>query len=271
MNRSSSTKYQATLNQIQIAEAELKELHENLRSFEAVVDAQLGDLLDQLGHLNAETSTLEAQLRQIREERLFGKDRMQYTEGAPQPPNKPNLSDLPPHGIIDREAIHGKSAGTSVRLPVPDIKALYRKLARRYHPDLMRNSADRAASNMQMVEINRAYNAGDLKSLMRIAGIGLPYGVELPEDPNGIQKNHSELLSEQELADRKLKAIRQQITRMSDLPIIKLSLEVKLAQHQGRNLLREMAADLQYKVGRKLAERDYLHAQIKTNLGDVNS
>jgi hypothetical protein len=46
---------------------------------------------------------------------------------------------------------------------------------------------------------------------------------------------------------------------------VKLSLDVKLARHQGRDLLGEMQAELQYKVARKLAERDYLRSQISAS------
>ena len=60
---------------------------------------------------------------------------------------------------------------------------LYRRLARRYHPDLARNDADRAQSNDQMKEINQAYTAGDLRTLMRLAGMSLPYGVDLDQPP----------------------------------------------------------------------------------------
>jgi hypothetical protein len=69
-------------------------------------------------------------------------------------------------------------------------------------------------------------------------------------------------LTEAEQIELKLKAVRQQITRLSDLPIVRLSLEVKLARHQGRDLLHEMAAELRFKVARKIAERDYLQSQI---------
>lgn len=267
MNRAPSLQLQNTLNQIKDAEAELEELSHQLRVFENQVDAHLGRLLDQLSDLNAETAALDAQLRHIREERLYGKDRMQYTDGAPHPTRQPNIGDLPPHGFSNREAIHAKSEGSSTsERNIPDIKVLYRKLARRYHPDLARSDSDRAASNAQMIEINRAYDAGDIKTMLRLAGIGLPYGVQMPELPIEMRKSHSGPLNELEQAERKLKATRQQIARMSSLPIIKLSLDVKLAQHQGRNLLGEMAADLQYKVGRRLAERDYLQAQIKASL-----
>ena len=72
-------------------------------------------------------------------------------------------------------------------------------------------------------------------------------------------------LSEAEQLERKINAVRQRITRLSDLPLVRLSLEVKLARHQRRDLLNEMAIELRYKVARKTAERDYLQAQIKAS------
>ena len=72
-------------------------------------------------------------------------------------------------------------------------------------------------------------------------------------------------MTELEAAQRKLREVRQQINQLGSLPIVKLSLDVKLARHQGRDLLGEMTAELQYKVARKLAERDYLRSQIAVN------
>jgi hypothetical protein len=252
---------QQTLEQLKSAEDELKELNRQLITFEALVDAQLGKQLDQLSELNTETASLDAALRHIREERLFGVDLMRYLDGAPQPARRTNLTELPSLGLADRASIHANAPASATDGNIPDIKVLYRKLARRHHPDLARNDADRLASHEQMSEINRLYQAGDLKALMRLAGIWLPYGVELPKPPATPGGSVSEL----EQAEQKLKAVRMQINRLSSLPIVKLSLEVKLARHQGRNLLREMTAELQYKVGRKLAERDYLKAQIQAS------
>ena len=266
MNRHPSIQLRDTLNQLNTAVAELEALTSQLNSFEALVDAQLGSLLDQLSDLNAETAGLDAQLRHIREERLYGKDQMSYIEGAPLPGRPIILGDLPPLGLSHRGVIHAKVEDIqAAELKAPDIKLLYRKLARRYHPDLARSEADRSVSNEQMSEINRAYNAGDMKTLMRLAGIVLPYGIQPPQSATeGHHRKRTE--TELEEVERRLKSVQQQINRMSNLPIVKLSLEVKLTKRQARNLLREMAAELQYKVGRKLAERDYLQAQIKTSL-----
>lgn len=263
MNRREYQNIKKARLELEAAEAELEELNTALRSFEAVVDARLGNLLDQLSNLNAETASLDEQLRKIREERLFGTDLMRYLDGAPRPARPNNLSGLPPLGLSNREAIHrtvGKPVISS-ELDIPDIKVLYRKLARRYHPDLTRNDADRVASNEQMTEINQAYNAGDLPALMKLAGMKIPYGVDLRQPAS----RHDESLSDLEQVERKLKSVRQQINQLSRLPVIKLSLEVKLARHHGRDLLSDMATDLEIKVRRKLAERDYLQSQIDAN------
>ena len=168
-------------------------------------------------------------------------------------------------GFTGRDAIHLAVEDASAGMDLPDIKVLYRKLARRYHPDLARNDADRAQSNQQMAEINQAYNAGDLPTLMRLAGMSIPYGVDISQSYGKRKSIHHERLTEAEQVESRLQEARQEIARLSSLPIVRLSLDVKLKRHQGRDLLHEMATELSYKVARKTAERDYLKAQIKVS------
>lgn len=251
---------------LEYAESELDELKHQLRSFEARVDDRLGGLLDQLTELNAETATLDEDLRSIRDAQLFGTDLMQYLEGAPRPVRSQNPVDLPPLNLPRRRTgQHADSSpNTFPTVQVPDIKVLYRKLARRYHPDLARNDADRILSNEQMKGINQAYAAGDMPTLMRLAGIIVLNSVD-NQQLFRPETNRDEPLSELERINRKLHEVRHQISRLSSLPIVKLSLDVKLARHQGRDLLTEMVTELQYKLARKMAERDYLRAQINAS------
>lgn len=51
----------------------------------------------------------------------------------------------------------------------PDIKSLYRELARRYHPDLAENAAVRDQRAAVMQEINTAYQQRDLDKLIQIS------------------------------------------------------------------------------------------------------
>jgi hypothetical protein len=268
MNLRSDRELNEVLAELHTAEAELEALRGQLRSFEETVDTRLGSLLDKLSDLNAETIELDGKLRHIREVRLFGPDLMQYLDGAPRAARPLNLSDMPPTELSTHKGFTTKTERTATNTDkqIPEIKVLYRKLARRYHPDLARNDADRAQSNDQMKEINQAYAAGDLPTLMRMAGMSLPYGIDYgqPVKPQSIPHQP---MTEMEAAQRKLSELRQQISRLGNLPIVKLSLDVKLARHQGRDLLREMEAELQYKVARKTAEGDYLRSQIAANEG----
>ena len=263
MNRQYRENEQLRL-QLKSAQAELQELEKMLNAFENQVDVRLGDLLDQLSLLNAETFTLDQELRGIREQRLFGEGVIRYLDGAPRPARPLNLNDLPPMVLQPREVSTSpvNASAPSNSLPTPDIKTLYRRLARRYHPDLTRTEADRRLSNEQMVEVNQAYSAGDLQTLMRLAGFNLPLQNPFQEPTSQSSTLIGQPKTEQEQVEENLNAVRQEIARLSQLPIIKLSLDVKLARHQRRDLLGEMAYDLQRKVGRKIAERDYLRSQI---------
>jgi len=263
MNRQYRENEQLRL-QLKSAQAELQALEKMLVSFENQVEARLGDLLDQLSDLNAEAFTLDQELRGIREQRLFGEGVIRYLDGAPRPVRPLNVNDLPPM-VLQPQDEPTPAVNASVPSYSPqsqDIKTLYRRLARRYHPDLTRTEADRRACNEQMVEVNRAYSAGDLQTLMHLAGFSLPHQ-NLFQVPTPQTNNFTgQPKTEQEQTEESLKAVRQEIARLSRLPIVKLSLDVKLARHQRRDLLGEMAYDLQRKVGRKIAERDYLRSQI---------
>ena len=110
MNLRADQELQKVISELKSAEAELDEAKLQLRQFEAQVDKRLGSLLDELSELNAETGTLDGKLRQIREERLFGTDLMQYLDGAPQPTRPLNLADLPPAELVNHNAVQANAS-----------------------------------------------------------------------------------------------------------------------------------------------------------------
>jgi hypothetical protein len=61
---------------------------------------------------------------------------------------------------------------------------------------------------------------------------------------------------------RRLREIEAELQGVPRRPSVQLSLEVKSARRQGRDLLGEMACDLERQLGRKTAERDILKAQF---------
>ncbi len=255
--------------QLQAAEAELEELEQQIRSFESLVDTRLGALLDQLGVLNAEVEALNESLLEIREKGLFGEQRMRYLGASPRPGHPAGGGGLPPTGVPLRETAPKVDHASPIppEMHLPDIKELYRKLARRYHPDLARGEAERARLNEQMAEVNQAYSTGDLAALMGLAGMSVPFGMGLSQTPAKPARADS-MQAELEQVQHKLGEVRKRIARLSSLPSVQLSLELKLAKRQGRDLLAEMATDLEHKLRRKVAERDYLKAQIQASESD---
>lgn len=66
------------------------------------------------------------------------------------------------------QGAHGEAANVREVAPSPELKSLFRELAKRIHPDLAKNAEDRDHRTRLMVEANRAYGAGDAEELRRI-------------------------------------------------------------------------------------------------------
>ncbi len=237
------------------AEAELAALQSELEEFEKQVESLLGPLLDQLSTLDAEVKLLTSRLIDLRESRLFGDRRASYSG--------PYFAHLPDSTVAEAEKKSTRpteSEATSIAIPrlsdpQEELKKLYRKLARRYHPDLARDESERIQNTEQMTAINQAYATGDLGSLRLLAGIYVPDAI--PDYLHPTQHN-----TELERLKIRLRQVHEQIKHLEALPIIKLNIEAKLARRQGRSLLSEMANDLRRKLARRTAERDYLRSQL---------
>lgn len=264
MNLGDEHALQEARRELQSAQAELEELRQQIHSFEAQVDATFGSLLDQLSTIRSEISFLNDTLHQIREQRLFGKDRIRILSGAPIPP-RPGRWEEPTviEGFRPSTTSMPDDAAPSAQSRLPNIKQIYRLLARRYHPDLARSEAERLELNERMAEINQFYREEDLNRLMDLAGMEVPFYLKLSQAQT--TKIHQVPLTELEQMQLETKEVQLQISRLSKLPSVKLSLEVKLAGVHGRDLLAEMADDLKRRLERKLAERDYLQAQVQAS------
>ena len=246
--------------EVQNAELELAELTAELRAFEAEVDARMGALLDQLSGMEAEVQDLNEAVQRLRDQRLYGDKQFSYYDGA-RPKERPEREYIP-HADAFREeppasppaALEGEQEAAPAAL-----KALYRQLARRSHPDLAISEADRQQRTAEMAEINQAYDSGDLAALRVLAGLAPP---EPPAGSLFAPARPAPPLTEPERLQRHLDEVRQRLANLSRHPSVQLSLEVKLARRRGHDLLAEMAENLQRKLAHKTAQRDYLRSQL---------
>ncbi len=242
--------------QVLAAEADLSQRMAEIYRFEAEVDRRLGQWIDELAELEAQIASYLSQVEKLRDQRLFGKA---YTFDQRSDPHTP-------------ETPAGEQQGAQPTRPRPvervdtrkELRSLYRQLARRYHPDLAVSEGDRTERTEHMAAINRAFSAGNLAELKAMV-IGAktpsmkePQPVKAPQVAPETQRLQDELTTLQ----RRLKQVRQQIDRLHLHPSVKLSLDVKLARREGRDLLGEIARDMKKKVARKRVERDFLNSQI---------
>lgn len=236
------------------AEADLTQRLAEATAFEEVLRARLSPLSDQLDGLEKEVRYYDEQLQRLR-------NRSVYDDGYPS---------------IDEQMREAGESTTTVSVKPPSalgrsegkkqIKRLYHRLARRYHPDLAQDHTDEAHRNTKMAALNEAYSEGSIVEMMALSDssdIG---------SANGQDREQTQALMVQALETelirirRRKQEIQVEAQNLHNHPLVQLSLQVKLARINGRNLLGEMAVDLERNIEIKLAERDKLRVQLK-NLG----
>ncbi len=132
-----------------------------------------------------------------------------------------------------------------------EIKALYRALAKRFHPDLTVDPAHKKYCEEVMAEINQAYADGDIDRLREL--------MDKPERPvREEEKPREQVLAElrQEIArlDAVIGHLERSLSQLTNSHELQLMLEASIARSQGRDLIREMAHDLRAEIANLEAE-----------------
>lgn len=172
------------------AEAELAEEQAAVNAFRMHCRLKLDSLVDALLELRARKQAALTQMALLRQDI---EDAAELEEADILGPAG---SEIPPD-----------EAGETVLLPTPTPrdkaaeKALYRELARRFHPDYATSAFERSYRTTIMTAVNTAYAAGNSDALYDLAG-------ELsPEQAAGLQQ----------IEDREARALREAISKMGRL------------------------------------------------------
>ncbi len=237
------------------AEAELADQKADIQAFEFEFAAHVGQLLDQLASIEAQVNDYLERIQQMRDETRFGAgyesvDR-QFERTWHTSPQKETIKPPTRPPSTPNEA---------------QIKKLYRRLARAFHPDMAQDDADRAYRTEMMSAINDAYAARSMAELMAIEReLTGQAGSENKPDPRDALSDAdmiAALQNEIKRCRRRLQEIDLEMQTMHNQPMVELALEVKLAKKEGRNLLEEMSSEMERKIARKAAELDMLRSQF---------
>jgi hypothetical protein len=235
-------------------QTELIDLRVALDAFRARYEAQVGGKVRRLEAVEAEIDRCRAALR------LHG----QWGRKGP-PPGRDGAAHVPVGEQYRRTWIDPPPPGptlTPPRAAAPDaeIRGLYRRLCLRFHPDLTREEGERAWRNEVMIAVNAAYAARDLAQLRAIAI--RPRRVTRARPPTA--RPDAQALAERlGHLRRTLRRLEGEVDQLTHSPLLELSVDVKLAAARGRDLLAEIAADVEAEwADRRVALAD-LRAQLR--------
>jgi hypothetical protein len=230
------------------AEAELAEQMSDLASFEGIFDRRVGQLGKKLASLEDEIKEYNHKLQLRQNLETFGSNHIPVEE---QYKRRWKVS----------EGANGSSLNDKIKAKDDkELKRLFRKLARRFHPDLARDAVERAYRTEKMSALNDAYAARSLVEMSALAS--LPQRKFEPY----LQFGHTEsqmmavLQLELDNIQRRMFQIQNEMENHHNHDIVELSLRVKLARRSGRDLLGDMAFNLQHKILKAAEERDKLRS-----------
>jgi chromosome segregation ATPase len=145
--------------------------------------------------------------------------------------------------------------------PSHDLKQLYRQLAKAIHPDLATEPEARAKRELLMAEANRAYERGDLE---RLKELFLDWS-NCPESIQGEDLNAELIRTTRKIAqsEQRLTNIEQKIKGLEKTDIFQLQMKAKRGQQLGRDLLMEMAHELDKQIHRAQQRLN----ELKTGMG----
>ena len=131
----------------------------------------------------------------------------------------------------------------------PDAKAkhlqdLYRKLAKRYHPDKTRDTEESERREQLMPLINRAYNKHDIETLERLS-LG---ETERHVPEKTVIEQRKALQTELRQLNRAASHLRFEINRLKTGRTYQLKQQVETAKRTGTDLLTTLAKDLERKI-----------------------
>lgn len=223
-------------------EEDLAQLRSKLRAFESTYFRQVGVLYAELDELEARIAEREVDLYDsdaARERAETARQRAQQTRDAASAD-----SDEEPEEIA----------------PAPELRTLFRELARRIHPDYARDETETRHLTLLMARANQAYRRGDAETLQRLLDDQSEIAGAVADE--GSSAEAQRLLRQIRHVQRDLAALEAErhTLRTGDLAHLQADAEAAALEH--RDLLAELAAGLQAQIADAHYRFQFIDRQI---------
>ena len=144
--------------------------------------------------------------------------------------------------------------------PSPELKKLYREVAKKIHPDLATDDVERQRRQDLMAEANIAYENGNIEKLKSI----LQEWENSPELVEGEEIVFELIRIIRQIAQSRdrLKAIQLEITALEQTELFQLKTKIIEADKVGQDLLADMANELDEQIDSATAKLEELKTQL---------
>ncbi|MCH7664022.1 MAG: hypothetical protein IH859_09180 [Chloroflexi bacterium] len=170
-------------------------------------------------------------------------------DANPPDDEEPRLEDDPKNEANSRQTMNRRASNGKAEHLDPkreeQIRGLFRQLAKRFHPDLTADPDEKKQREKVMAYVNAAYSARDLEALLKLA--------EAPDiaKVNGSlsqAKQIEQIRAELKRLDVVINELENTIRQIDISPIMQLRLETRLARRAGKELLSDMASDVDVQI-----------------------
>jgi predicted nucleic acid-binding Zn-ribbon protein len=223
-------------------ELELVDLRSQLAAFEGRYLRQVGTLYAELDEWKARISELRARLDPSGAASAWAREAREQARQA-------------------YEDAHGKASETSDFIPSPELRSLFREVAKRIHPDFCADASDLERRTRFMAEANRAYEAGDAEALQRILD-EYQDGADAVKG-EGIGAELIRIIRQISQAKERVAAIEQELAALLQIEIALLKKQAEEREQEGRDLLAELATAVREQIERTKKEYETLSTQDK--------
>jgi hypothetical protein len=143
--------------------------------------------------------------------------------------------------------------------PTPDLKRLFREVAKRIHPDFARDAEDAAHCTRLMARANQAYSRGDTDTLQRILD---DHHETISIDGEDTAAELIRIARQIQHGRRDISAIDLELATLPSSEIAQLKYDADIAAVEGRDLLTELASSIRERIAEAQRRYEFLDRQI---------